>query len=71
MHVYNAATTLERALLNEWNSTLATLRHDYGVLGELTGDEAIELIRRPQLAEDRDQILSRLLELLTVEVPQD
>lgn len=63
MHVYNAATTLERALLNEWNSTLATLRHDYGVLGELTGDEAIELIRRPQLAEDRDQILSRLLEL--------
>ena len=63
MHVSNSATTLERALLNEWNETLATQCHDFGALGELTGDEAVNLIRQPQAAEDRDEILIQLLEL--------
>lgn len=63
MHVSSASTTLERALLNEWNSTLATLRHSFGALGELTGDEAIDLIRRPQSQEERDHVLHQLIEL--------
>ncbi|KDA07187.1 hypothetical protein DC31_00255 [Microbacterium sp. CH12i] len=63
MHVSNTATPLERALLNEWNSTLATARHSFGALGELTGDEAVNLIRQPQPAEDRDRILIQLLTL--------
>lgn len=63
MHVSHAATTLERALLNEWNETLAATRHTYGTLGELTGDEAVNLIRQPQSAEERDLILIELLRL--------
>lgn len=63
MHVSHAAITLERALLNEWNDTLATTRHTYGTLGDLTGDEAVNLIRQPQTAEARDLILLELLEL--------
>lgn len=58
-----SATTLERALLDEWNTTLATTSHLFGDLGELTCDEAIDLIRRPQPAEDRDRVLLTLLEL--------
>lgn len=63
MHVSSTATPLERALLNEWNDTHATTRHTYGALGELTGDEAVNLIRQPQTAESRDRILLHLLEL--------
>lgn len=63
MHVSSASTTLERALLNEWNSTLATLSHRFGELGVLTGDEAIDLIRRPQAQEERDHVLHHLIEL--------
>jgi len=63
MHVSTSATPLERALLNEWNNTIATKLHSFGDLGALTGDEAVNLIRRPQPAEDRDQILLRLLTL--------
>jgi len=57
------ATTLERALLNEWNTTLASKTHTFGALGEHSCDEAIELIRRPQPAEERDRVLLTLLEL--------
>lgn len=63
MHVSHAATPLERALLNEWNDTLATTRHTFGALGELTGDEAVNLIRQPQTAASRDSVLIQLLEL--------
>jgi hypothetical protein len=63
MHVSHAATPLERALLNEWNNTLAHASHDFDELGEFTGDEAIELIRRNQPPEERDRFLLRLLEL--------
>lgn len=63
MHVSQAATPLERALLNEWNDTHATTRRMYGDLGELTGDEAVNLIRQPQSAESRDRVLLHLIEL--------
>lgn len=63
MHVTNHQT-LERAVFAEWNTTLASHPHVFGRLGELTGDEAIDLIRRPQPAADRD---ATLLALLTLE----
>jgi len=60
---HTTAMPLERAVLDEWNSTLANLRHVFGDLGELTCDEAIDLIRKPQPAEDRDRTLITLLAL--------
>jgi hypothetical protein len=63
MRVSSQSTTLERALLDEWNSTLANRSHDFNGLGIITCDEAIEAIRRPQPSEDRDRFLLGLLEL--------
>ncbi|MGC5224528.1 hypothetical protein ACPW96_18335 [Micromonospora sp. DT81.3] len=64
MTTSTGTSPLATHLFDEWNATLADTLHQFGALGELTCDEAVDLIRMPQPAEQRDAVL---LELLTLE----
>lgn len=63
MNVTTTSTPLERALFDEWNSRLADATETYGCLGTLTGEQLLEVIRRPQELDERDHVLIELLEL--------
>jgi len=63
MTTWTATSPLATHLFDEWNATLANTTHHFGDLGELTGDEAVDLIRMPQPAADRDAVLLALLML--------
>ena len=64
MTAWAKTSPLADQLFDEWNSFHSHTTHHFGTLGELTGDEAVNLIRQPQAPEQRDALL---LELLTLE----
>lgn len=63
MTTWAKTSPLADQLFDEWNATHGHSVHDFGSLGELTGDEAVQLIRRQQPNADRDAILITLLTL--------
>ena len=64
MTAWAKTSPLADQLFDEWNSFHSHTTHDFGTLGELTGEEAVTLIRQPQASDHRDALL---LELLTLE----
>lgn len=64
MTAWAQTTPLADQLFDEWNTTHAHTLHRFGPLGELTGEEAVKLIRQEQRKDERDAIL---IELLTLE----
>ncbi|WP_242085900.1 hypothetical protein [Microbacterium lacticum] len=64
MTAWAQTTPLADQLFDEWNTTHAHTLHRFGSLGELTGEEAVKLIRQEQRKDERDAIL---IELLTLE----
>ena len=64
MTAWAQTTPLADQLFYEWNTTHAHTLHRFGSLGELTGEEAVKLIRQEQRKNERDAVL---IELLTLE----
>lgn len=63
MTTWAKTSPLADQLFDEWNATHGHTTHAFGELGELTGEEAVHLIRRPQSNVDRDAVLLALLTL--------
>lgn len=63
MTAWARTSPLADQLFDEWNATHGHSTHLFGALGELTGEEAVQLIRQPQSKESRDAILLTLLTL--------
>lgn len=63
MTAWAKTSPLADQLFDEWNAIHAHTLHDFAELGELTGEEAVTLIRQTQIAEDRDRLLVTLLTL--------
>ena len=63
MTAWAKTSPLADQLFDEWNATHSHTTHPFGELGELTGDEAVALIRHPQEQVERDAILITLLRL--------
>lgn len=63
MNVTTTSLPLLDSLNSEWTEQLADATNEYGSLGILTGQEALECIQRPQPQEARNDVLLALLEL--------
>lgn len=63
MTAWAKTSPLADQLFDEWNTIHAHTVHAFDGLGELTGDEAVRLIRQTPLGEDRDRLLITLLTL--------
>ena len=63
MTAWAKTSPLADQLFDEWNAIHSHTTHHFGELGELTGDEAVALIRHPQMNDERDAVLIALLRL--------